>query len=99
MTLFPGLGTGNYPDSPFTGMTATEVAGNSANVLANLKSDGTVSIAYTSATDVTRGETVLTVILTKTADNGIADLTLIECFNQSFEDVSYKIVGESLKLK
>lgn len=83
----------------FTGMTATEVAGNSANVLTNLKSDGTVSIAYTSATDVTRGETVLTVILTKTADNGIADLTLIECFNQSFEDVSYKIVGESLKLK
>ena len=82
----------------FEGMTATAVTGNSANVLANLKNDGTVSIAYTSATNVTKGETVLTVTLTKTANSGTADLTLTECFNQNFEDVSYKIIGESLKL-
>lgn len=82
----------------FTGMTATAVTGNSANVLANLK-DGVVSFAYTSATNVTKGETVLTVTLTKTADNGTADLTLAQCFNQNFEDVSYKIIGENLKLK
>lgn len=83
----------------FEGMTATEVVGNSANVLANLKGDGTVAIAYTSATNVTKGETVLTVTLTKTADNGKALLSLSECFNQSFEDVSYKIIGENMKLE
>lgn len=82
----------------FEGMTATAVTGNSANVLANLKQDGTVSLAYTSATNVTKGETVLTVTLTKTADTGTASLLLTECFDQSFNDVSYKVVGESLKL-
>ena len=83
----------------FEGMTATSVAGNSANVLANLKNDGTVSIAYTSATNVTKGETVLTVTLSKTGDNATADLSLAECFDQNFNDVAYKIIGESLKLK
>ena len=83
----------------FTGMTATAVTANSANALANLLSNGTVSFAYTSATNVTKGETVLTVTLTKTADTATADLALAECFDQSFEDVSYKIIGESLKLK
>ena len=83
----------------FEGMTATSVTGNSANVLANLKGDGTVSIAYTSATNVTKAETVLTVTLTKTAAVGSADLTLAECFDQSFTDVSYKIIGESMKLQ
>ena len=83
----------------FTGMTATAVTGNSANVLANLKQDGTVAIAYTSATNVTRGETVLTVTLTKTADSGTVDLTLVECFDQDFADVAYKIIGENMKLE
>ena len=83
----------------FTGMTAMSVEGNSANVLANLKQDGTVSIAYTSATNVTKGETVLTVTLTKTADNAKANLTLDECFDQAINNVSYKIIGENLKLK
>ena len=83
----------------FTGMTATAVTGNSANVLANLKSDGTVSIAYAAATNVTKGETVLTVTLTKNAENGKATLTLKDCFDQNFDTVSYKIIGENLKLK
>ena len=83
----------------FTGMTATAVTGNSSNVLANLKADGTVAIAYTSATNVTAAERVLTVTLTRTADNGTADLTLTDCFDQSFATVSYKIIGETLKLK
>ena len=83
----------------FEGMTATAVTANSANVLANLKSDGTVAIAYTSATNVTKAEKVLTVTLTKTADTGKADLTLVDCYDQSFDAVSYKIIGETVKLK
>ncbi|MBO5755536.1 MAG: InlB B-repeat-containing protein [Clostridia bacterium] len=85
----------------FEGMTATTVTGNSANVLANLKSDGTVSIAYTSATNVTRGETVLTVVLTKTqnASTGQASLALTDCFDQNFDIVAYKIIGENMKLE
>ena len=84
----------------FEGLTATSVTANSANVLANLKSDGTVSFAYTSATNVTKGETVFTVTLTKSnKDTAKAELTLIECFDQDFEDASYKIIGESIKLK
>lgn len=82
----------------FEGMTATAVTGDSANVLANLKGDGTISIAYTSATNVTKGETVLTVTLTKTANTGKAILTLADCFNQSFTTVDYKIIGTNLKL-
>ncbi len=82
----------------FEGMTATAVTANSANVLANLK-DGTVSFAYTSATNVTKAETVFTVTLTKTADNAKANLTLTECFDQNFDNVSYKIIGANLKLK
>ena len=82
----------------FEGMTATAVTGNSANVDANLKDDGTVKIAYTSATNVTKGESVLTVTLTKTANSGKATLTLIDCYNQDFENVSYKVIGETLKL-
>ena len=85
----------------FEGMTATAVTGNSANVLANLKQDGTVSVAYTSATNVTRGETVLTVTLTKAqnASNGKATLTLKDCFDQNFDAVDYKIIGENMKLE
>lgn len=82
----------------FEGMTATAVTANSANVLANLK-DGAVSFAYTSATNVTKSETVFTVTLTKTADNAKANLTLAECFDQNFDNVSYKIIGTDLKLK
>ncbi len=83
----------------FEGMTATAVTANSANVLANLKSDGTVSVAYTSATNVTKGETVLTVALTKNAANGKATLTLKDCFDQNFDAVAYKIIGENMKLE
>lgn len=84
----------------FSGVTATAVIANSANALANLRGDGTVSFAYTSATNVTKGETVLTVTLNASdAGAATADLSLAECFDQSFEDVSYKIIGESIKLK
>ncbi len=83
----------------FEGMTATAVTCNSANVLANLKSDGTVSVAYTSATNVTKGETVLTVTLTANADSGRATLAVTDCFDQNFENAAYKIIGENITLK
>lgn len=83
----------------FSGMTASAVTGNSANVLANVKSDGTVSFAYTSATNVTKGETVLTVTLTKTEKTGKALLSLKDCFDQSFAAVDYTVIGETMKLE
>ena len=52
------------------GMTATVATGNSNNVLAYLKDNGTISLAYTSATNVTTEETVVTITLTKIADEG-----------------------------
>ncbi len=83
----------------FTGMTATSVTANSANATVNLKNDGTVAIAYGSATNLTKGETVFTVTLTKTADSGRADLTIVDCFNQNFETVGYTVIGENITLK
>lgn len=83
----------------FDGMTATAASANSANATINLKDDGTISIAYAAAVNVTKGETVFTVTLTKTADNAKANLTIADCFDQDFETVSYKIIGETVKLK
>lgn len=82
----------------FEGMTASKAVANSSNAIVNLK-DGKVSVAYTSATNVTSSETVFTVTLKKTADNGKATLTLANCFDQEFKDVSYKVIGQNLKLK
>lgn len=83
----------------FEGMTASAVRCDSGNVLAHLKSDGTVALAYTSHQNVTASETVLTVTLTKTAASGKAVLNLEDCFDQNFSAVSYTVIGENMKLE
>lgn len=84
----------------FTGMTATAVDKNSQNITVNLKDDGTVSFVYASEVNVTEGETVFTVTLTKTADAGKADITINDCFDEAFNTITnYTLLGETIKLK
>ena len=84
----------------FTGMTASAVDKNSQNITVNLKGDGTVSFVYASEVNVTKGETVFTVTLTKTADAGKADITIIDCFDEAFNTITdYTVLGETIKLK
>ncbi len=87
----------------FEGMNIVSATAKSNNMICNAKDNG-VKMSYSSATNVTKGEVVLEVILTKTADNGTASLTLDDCFKAletagEFEPVSYKIIGQNFKLK
>lgn len=82
----------------FTGMTATAVTIQSANMTANLKS-GKVAMSYSSASNVTKRETLLTVTLTKNADTASVNVNIADCFDEKFDTVSYSVVGTSLKFK
>ena len=83
----------------FEGMTATSVTGISSNALANLKEDGSVYVTYTSATNVTKAEKVITVTLEVNGESGKAILDLKDCFDQNFEDVAYTVIGQNLVFK
>lgn len=82
----------------FEGMTVVNASAKSTYALINT-SGNSVKMTYSNATNVTRGEVVLEVTLTKTADNGTATLNLTDCFDQNFDDVNYKIIGQNIKLK
>ncbi|MBE5737980.1 MAG: hypothetical protein E7348_06230 [Clostridiales bacterium] len=82
----------------FEGMTLTTATAKSSNLTCN-KNGNSVKMTYSNATNVTRGEVVLEVTLTKSADNGKATLNLTDCFDQNFATVSYKVIGQNLKLK
>ena len=82
----------------FEGMTVVSADAKSSNMTCN-KNGNAVKMTYSNATNVTKGEVVLEVSLTKTADNGKATLNLTDCFDQNFETVSYKVIGQKFKLK
>lgn len=82
----------------FEGMTVVNATAKSTYALINT-SGNSVKMTYSNATNVTKGEVVLEVKLTKTADNGKANLNLTDCFDQNFDSVSYKVIGQNLKLK
>lgn len=82
----------------FEGMTVVSQTRKSTLILANAI-DNTVLMTYSNATNVTKGETVLEIELTKTADEGKADLDLSICVGDDLKDVDYKIIGEDIKLK
>ncbi len=82
----------------FEGMNVVNATAKSTYALINT-SGNSVKMTYSNATNVTKGEVVLEVTLTKTADNGKATLNLTDCFDQNFDDVNYKVIGQNLKLK
>lgn len=82
----------------FEGMTVVNAEEKSSNLTCN-KNGNSVKMTYSNATNVTKGEVVLEVTLTKTADSGTATLNLTDCFDQNFDDVNYKIIGQNIKLK
>ncbi len=82
----------------FEGMTVVNASAKSTYALINTNGNS-VKMTYSNATNVTRGEVVLEVTLTKTADNGTATLNLTDCFDQNFSNVNYKVIGQNIKLK
>ena len=82
----------------FEGMTVVNATAKSTYALINT-SGNSVKMTYSNATNVTKGEVVLEVTLTKTADEGKAILNLTDCFDQGFDSVNYKIIGQEIKLK
>ncbi len=82
----------------FEGMTVVSATGKSSMVC-NAKGN-VVSMSYGGAYNVTKGEVVMEVTLTKTADadRGKANLNIVDCFYQD-ESVSYKVIGQNIKLK
>ena len=82
----------------FEGMTVVNAESKSSNLTCN-KNGNSVKMTYSNATNVTKGEVVLEVTLTKTADNGKAILNIADCFNQDFQAVDYKVIGQDIKLK
>ena len=82
----------------FEGMTVVNAEAKSSNLTCN-KNGNSVKMTYSNATNVTRGEVVLEVTLTKTADNAKATLNLTDCFDQNFTTVNYKVIGQNIKLK
>lgn len=82
----------------FNGMTLTNATAKSNYVLIN-NNGNTITMTYSNATNITKGETILTATLTKTADNGTAVLNITDCFDQNFDTVSYKVIGQDIKLK
>lgn len=82
----------------FEGMTVVNAEAKSSNLTCN-KNGNSVKMTYSNATNVTKGEVVLEVTLTKTADNGKATLNLTDCFDQNFTTVNYKVIGQNIKLK
>lgn len=82
----------------FNGMTLTNATAKSNYVLIN-SNGNTITITYSNATNITKGETILTATLTKTADTGTATLNITDCFDQNFDTVSYKVIGQDIKLK
>ena len=82
----------------FEGMTVVSATAKSSYALINTNGSN-VTMTYSNATNVTKGEVVLEVTLTKTADNGKAILNLTDCFDQNFTTVNYKVIGQNIKLK
>lgn len=82
----------------FEGMNVVNATAKSTYALINT-SGNSVKMTYSNATNVTKGEVVLEVTLTKTADNGTATLNLTDCFDQNFTTVNYKVIGQNIKLK
>lgn len=82
----------------FEGMTVVNATAKSTYALINTNGNS-IKMTYSNATNVTKGEVVLEVKLTKTADNGTATLNLTDCFDQTFATVNYKVIGQNLKLK
>ncbi len=82
----------------FAGMNVVNATAKSTYALINT-SGNSVKMTYSNATNVTKGEVVLEVTLTKTADNGTATLNLTDCFDQNFATVNYKVIGQNIKLK
>ncbi|MBO5068365.1 MAG: hypothetical protein J6C62_08225, partial [Clostridia bacterium] len=82
----------------FEGMTVVNAEAKSSNLACN-KNGNSVKMTYSNATNITKGEVVLEVTLTKTADNGKAILNLTDCFDQNFNNVNYKVIGQNIKLK
>ncbi len=82
----------------FEGLTVTKAEAKSNYALINTNGNA-VKITYSNATNVTKGETILTVTLTVAAADGKAELKIADCFDEKFESVTYKVIGQSLKLK
>lgn len=82
----------------FNGMTLTNATAKSNYVLINTNGN-TITMTYSNATNITKGETVLTAALTIGADNGTAVLNITDCFDQNFDNVNYKVIGQDLKLR
>ena len=82
----------------FEGMNVANATAKSTYVLINTNGNS-VKMTYSNATNVTKGEVVLEVKLTKTADNGKANLNITDCFDQDFDGVNYKVIGQNIKLK
>lgn len=82
----------------FNGMTLTNATAKSNYVLINTNGN-TITMTYSNATNITKGETVLTAKLTIGADNGTAVLNITDCFDQNFDNANYKVIGQDLKLR
>lgn len=82
----------------FEGMNVVSATAKSTYALINTNGNS-VKMTYSNATNVTKGEVVLEVTLTKTADNGTATLNLTDCFDQNFTNVDYEVIGQNIKLK
>lgn len=82
----------------FEGMNVVSATAKSTYALINTNGNS-VKMTYSNATNVTKGEVVLEVTLTKTADSGKAMLNLTDCFDQNFDGVNYKVIGQNIKLK
>ena len=81
----------------FEGMNVVSTTGKSSMVC-NAKGN-VVSMSYGGPYNVTKGEVVMEVTLTKTADSGKANLNIVDCFDQDGKSVSYKVIGQNIKLK
>jgi len=57
-----------------------------------------VRIVYTNATNVTNAEVLLEVTLTRTANVGKATLTIDDCFDQYYNNVTYEIIGHNVEI-
>ena len=82
----------------FEGMNVVSATAKSTYALINTNGNS-VKMTYSNATNVTKGEVVVEVKLTKTADNGKANLNLTDCFDQNFTNVDYEVIGQNIKLK
>ena len=87
----------------FEGMTVKSFSKGSLEGIVINQTGNAIKMAFGKEENITKGASILTVTLTKTADQGKADLTLAKCFEttgpQQFSGVNATIIGENIKLK